>query len=94
MLVILGHIGYYAATTISWCADNEIISGRKNCKSDEACAANGRETCDKDPNCYGIAWYEVNLSEDLRMCKSNRMEPKTDGWRTMMKEGISTAFFI
>ena len=72
-----------------WCVDNENIPGRNDCESDEECLQNGRTICDTDPNCFGIAWYKNYLPTQLRICRSNEMGPKTNGWRTMMKQGIN-----
>ena len=76
------------ANSIEWCSDNQEIDGRNGCSSDEECLKIGRKKCDTDPNCYGIAWYENYLEQKLRICTSRTMKAKTDGWRTMMKQGM------
>ena len=87
----IGPQGYYAANPMSWCADSKAIPGVRNgCASDEACLAIGRKTCDADAECFGVGWYQPKVEQDLIMCLSNKMEPKTDGWRTMMKQGENT----
>ena len=67
--------------------DNEDIDIRNGCASDEECLKHGRTLCDTDPNCYGIAWLKTLLTQPLKICRSRKMEIKTDGWRTMMKQG-------
>ena len=52
---------------------------------DKQCLDNARGQCDKDPDCYGVSWYSNNISQKLKLCLSRDMEPKSDGWRTMMK---------
>ena len=89
----IGPEGYYVANPLSWCADNLEMNIRDGCASDEACLAIGRKICDADatPNltpCFGVTWNEDRPEQNLKICLSNRMETKTDGWRTMMKQGI------
>ena len=67
---------------------------RKACASDEDCLNNGKTICDTDPNCYGIAWYTNQLAQPLKICRSTRMVAKTDGWRTMMKQGSYILCFL
>ena len=81
------------ATEVEWCVDNEDIDGRNGCASDEECMNIGRSICDPDPNCFGIAWYPKLVTQPLKICKSTVMGPKTDGWRTMMKQGVYTISF-
>ena len=62
--------------------------------TDEECLANARSQCDNEPSCFGVAWYSKLRKQKLKLCLSPEMEPKLDGWRTMMKsntaiEGIS-----
>ena len=54
---------------------------------DKKCLDNARSQCDNDPDCYGVSWYTKKTikEQDLKLCLSREMEPKTDGWRTMMK---------
>ena len=85
---VIGHISYDAANAGEWCVDNEAKDGRNGCASDEECLKNGRNVCDTDPNCFGISWYKRYAKQKLRICRSTVMGPKTDGWRTMMKQGI------
>ena len=80
--------GYSAASAVEWCVNNEDLDKRNGCNSDEECLKNGREICDTDSNCFGIAWNTNNLGQQLKICRSTTMEPKADGWRTMMKQGI------
>ena len=84
------HVEYDAATEVEWCVDNENIGGRNGCASNEECLNNGRIICDADPNCFGIAWYNRNANQPLKICKSAVMGPKTNGWRTMMQQGFYT----
>ena len=81
-------VGYSLPYSKEWCADNEEIDGRNGCATDKECLNIARKKCDVDPDCTGIAWYENRLEQPLRICKSNEMARKTDGWRTMMKQGI------
>ena len=84
------HIDYEAAIADEWCVDNEVIEGRNGCTSDKECLKNGRSVCDTDSNCFGISWYTHFAKQRLRICRSTVMETKTDGWRTMMKQGMYT----
>ena len=54
---------------------------------DIECLNNARKHCDNDPNCFGVAWYPNKIEQNLKLCTSAVMEPKVDGWRTLMKEG-------
>ena len=79
---------YGDAVTTMWCADNKDIEGRNGCNDDKVCLENGRDQCDMDPSCFGVSWYSRNNTQNevrLKLCLTKDMEPKTDGWRTMMK---------
>ena len=76
---------YYAAETPLWCKDSKTIEGRNGCMNDADCLENARSQCDNDPKCYGVSWYQNTKWHKMRLCLSEKMEPKTDGWRTMMK---------
>ena len=76
---------YGDAVTTMWCTNNKDIEGRNFCYDDKACLENGRDQCDKDPSCFGVAWYSQDIFVDLKLCLSKDMEPKTDGWSTMLK---------
>ena len=84
----IANVVYEAASAVEWCVDNEDVEGRNGCKSDEECLQNGRNICDTDPNCFGIAWDSKLVNQPLKICKSKVMGPKTDGWRTLIKKGI------
>ena len=86
---MLVQVVYGEASQVEWCADIAKVDVRNDCASDDECLKNGRTICDKDPNCYGIAWYKHRLAEPMQICRSTKMAPKTDGWRTMMKKGFS-----
>ena len=92
VLFFVAQIQYDAANAIEWCVDHEDVDGRNGCTSDETCLANGRNICDADSNCFGIAWYNANLNVGLKICRSKVMATKTDGWRTMLKQGIIAIF--
>ena len=81
-------VGYVAATEVEWCVHNKDIGRRNGCASDKECLNNGRSICDTDPNCFGIAWHKKLKAQSLKICTSTAMGPKTDGWRTIMKQGI------
>ena len=51
---------------------------------DKQCLDNARGQCDNDPDCYGIVWYPMNIEQNLKLCLSRDMEPKS-GWITMIK---------
>ena len=53
--------------------------------TDKQCLDNARRHCDEDPNYFGVSWFPHKKNQDLKLCLSREMEPKTDGWRTMMK---------
>ena len=55
--------------------------------SHKQCLDNARGLCDNDPGCYGVSWYTTKLDQKIKLCLSREMEPKHDGWRTMMKSG-------
>ena len=88
MIFCIADVEYGAANAVEWCVDNEILDGRNSCASDEECLQNGKVLCDSDPTCFGIAWYTNLANFPLKKCKSKTMGPKTDGWHTMMKQGI------
>ena len=71
----------------NWCKDNEPIPDILNdCNDDYSCFENAREKCDGDFKCFGVAWYKVATGGyKLKKCLSRETEPKTDGWRTVMK---------
>ena len=76
----------------SLCKKNKDVEGRYGCMSDDECLDNARGKCDRDPNCFGISWYPKKRNQPLKICLSNELEPKDDGWRTIMKtmeEGIA-----
>ena len=68
-----------------WCKLNMDVEGRNGCMSDKQCLDNARVLCDNDPGCYGVSWYPGKLDQKIKLCLSRDMEPKHDGWRTMMK---------
>ena len=78
-------VKYEEAVATIWCKDNKDVEGRNGCMSDDQCLGNARALCDVDPNCYGVSWYQNWIEPKLKLCLSRKMEPKTDGWRTMMK---------
>ena len=85
---------YEEAVATIWCKDNKDVVGRNGCMSDDQCLDNARALCDVDPNCYGVSWYQNWIEPKLKLCLSRAMEPKTDGWRTMMKiEGNYSIIF-
>ena len=77
---------YDEATTTEWCTESEDVGGRNDCASDVDCLEMGRKMCDIDPKCFGIAWYEHLLEQPLKLCRSNEMESKGDGWHAVMKK--------
>ena len=85
-----GYVGYDDATAAELCVDNEDVDIRKGCLSDDECLTNGKTICDTDPKCFGIAWYQPRMAQRLKICRSTRMKPKYDGWRTLMKQGDYT----
>ena len=78
---------YGPAYTHQWCKDAGTIDARNGCTSDVTCLNNARKFCDGNPQCYGVGWYEKNKIQKIRICRSTKMIPKNDGWRTMMKTG-------
>ena len=69
-----------------WCkSSKEVKEIRNECMTDKQCLENARSQCDNDPNCFGVSWLPNPKTQDLKLCLSKEMEPKTDGWRTMMK---------
>ena len=91
---MLVQVVYGKASQVEWCADIETVNVRNDCASDDECLKNGRTICDTDPNCYGIAWYTNRLAQPLKICRSTKMVAKTDGWRTMMKQGDYILCFL
>ena len=81
----MGTVKYDDALTTTWCSNHKDVGGRLECNSDTECLHNARYKCDKDPGCYGVAWYQPIRNQPLKLCMSRDMAPKTDGWRTMMK---------
>ena len=68
------------------CIDNEDIEGRNNCQSDDECLVNGGKICDRDPNCFGVAWNVHNVSHPLKICRSRSpLNVSTPSWRTILK---------
>ena len=63
------------------------VEGRNGCMSHKQCLDNARVLCDNDPGCYGVSWYVGKPDQRIKLCLSRHMEPKIDGWRTMMKSG-------
>ena len=78
---------YEPANTTILCTPSEDNSTtRKQCSSDQECRGNGRSFCDSNPECFGIAWYDKNPEQDLKVCLS--FESTTNsGWHTMLKIG-------
>ena len=90
---IPGHdVKYEAPNTAMWCPKNKDINGRNGCMSDYDCLENARGECDKNPDCYGVSWYQNDNNQPLKLCLSGDLEPKDDGWRTMMKLGNYKSF--
>ena len=88
MLFCIANVVYGAASAVEWCVNNEDVDGRNGCDSDQKCLQSGRNICDTDHNCFGIAWESNRVDQPLKICRSKVMGPKTDGWRTLMKQGI------
>ena len=63
------------------------VEGRNGCMSHKQCLDNVRVLCDNDPGCYGVSWYPGKIDQPIKLCLSRYVEPKHDGWRTMMKSG-------
>jgi len=78
-------VKYHDAETTLWCKESKPIEGRNGCMNDADCLENARSQCDNDPKCYGVSWYPNVSKQKMKLCLSEKMEPKTDGWRTMMK---------
>ena len=81
-------IYYGHAATSLFCTNGEDIEGRDGCNNDVDCWNIARMSCDDDPNCFGIRWYENYQEQKLALCRSNVMESKDDGWHTIMKLNI------
>ena len=82
------HIVRYTESSVllgTWCKLNKDIEGRNGCMSDKQCLDNARGQCDKNPDCYGVSWYPKIMDQELKRCLSRDIEPKSDGWHTMMK---------
>ena len=79
-----------------WCKSSKAVKEIRNeCMTDKQCLDNAQSQCDNDPNCFGVSWLPYSKTEDLKLCLSKEMEPKTDGWRTMMKlEGNQKKNFL
>ena len=61
---------------------------RRDCNTDTDCMEiGGRDICDYDPNCHGIAYYTTNIKQALKMCSSDKVH-SWPGWNTMLKRGI------
>ena len=84
LFLCIGAVLYGDAKTTEWCVNSEDVEGRDDCDSDDDCLENGRKLCDKDHKCFGLAWDKNNVKQRLKLCRSNKMGPKTDGWRTML----------
>ena len=76
---------YGNAITTMWCQGSKNIEGRNGCTDDKECLENARDQCDKDPDCFGVSWLSNKIEQKSKLCLSKEMEPKRDGWRTMMK---------
>ena len=62
---------------------------RRDCNTDTDCMEiGGRHFCDYNPDCHGIAYYTTRTNQGLKMCLSDEVMDKPDGWRTMLKRGI------
>ena len=87
---------YGNPVTTMWCKRSKDVRGIRNgCMTDKQCLDNARSQCDNDPNCFGVSWLPNPKTQDLKLCLSKEMEPKTDGWRTMMKsEGNQIKNFL
>ena len=80
--------------TTKWCKKHKDIEGRNDCMDDKQCLENARRECDKNPDCFGVMWYSHLKRQPLQICLSRELEPKTDGWRTMLKsEGNQINFW-
>ena len=90
---IPGHdVKYEAPNTAMWCPKALDTILRNGCMSDYDCLENARGECDKNPACYGVSWYQNDNDQPLKLCLSGDLEPKDDGWRTMMKLGNYKSF--
>ena len=76
---------YDEALTTSWCSNNKDVDGRNGCTTDDECLNNARGQCDNDDGCFGISWHERIPNQTLKICLSRDFQPKSDGWRTIMK---------
>ena len=80
--------------TTKWCKDSKDIDGRNRCESDQQCLENARGQCDNSPYCFGVMWNRRVITQKLRICLSRELDPKTDGWHTMLKsEGNHKLFW-
>jgi hypothetical protein len=93
LLFCIVNVGYSAASAVEWCIDNEDLDARNGCTSDKECLQHGRNSCDTDLYCFGIAWNTNNTK--LKICRSTTMGPMAmdPGWRTMMKQGIYIVYW-
>lgn len=67
---------------------------RNTCDSDEECLQNGRQFCEGNPDCYGIAWYDdpPEYDQAIKYCKSQDNSTRVNkGWSTQMKIGNDLA---
>jgi len=79
-------VEYDKSISTKWCKSNKGVDGIRNgCMDDKQCLDNARGQCDNDPDCYGVSWYQNDIGQKIKLCLSRDMEPKNDGWRTMMK---------
>ena len=74
---------YKVAETTEWCKSNTDTEERNECDTDKECLDIARSKCDEEPACFGVAWSPDY--PNVKVCNSDEMESKTDGWRTMMK---------
>lgn len=72
------------------CSDSVNIDNpdlRYGCSSDEDCLQNGREYCERNVDCYGIAWNKDDVDQPLKACSSFDLEANSK-WDTEKKIGI------
>ena len=67
------------------CVDNEDVDARNGCASDDECLESGSEICDKDPDCFGVAWNKNRLEQPLKICRSRLLVDDPNGGRTILK---------